>query len=166
MRLITTLLLGLFLSTSVLAQQNQPTPKGLEDMQQLMMQQMEELMKQFDGNMLFDTTIFKSFNLEGMDLEQFQDLENLNPEELMEQLGGNGLLSPESLDMQEMMKLFEQSMQGMDLGNLEQLFGPMLGDMENLFPQPDPQQEEEIIRDEDGKPIPQKKKTKRKVYKL
>jgi len=132
-----------------------------------MLQQIEEITKMFEGNMMFDTTIFKNFNLEGMDIEKLQDLQNLNPEDLMEQLGGNGLLTPENFDMQDIMKLLEENMQGMDMGNLEQLFGPLLGDMENLFPKPDgQQQEEEIIREEEGQPVEKKKKTKRKVYKL
>ena len=162
MRLIATFIVGLFLSTTLSAQQDQPTPQGLEDIEQQMLQQIEEITKMFEGNMLFDTTIFKNFNLEGMDIEKLQDLQNLNPEDLMEQLGGNGIITPENFDMQSMMKLLEESMQGMDMGNLEQLFGPLLGDMENLFPKPDQQEEEDgIIKDKDGRPIQKKKKTKR-----
>ncbi len=162
MRLIATLLIGLFLQVSLTAQNEQPTPKGLEDM----MKQFESL---FGNNMMIDTMIFKNFNLEGMNLDQLQDLENLNPEELMEQLGGNGLMMPEGFDMESMMKMLEQSMGDMDMGNLEQLLGPLLGgEMGDLFPKPEGQQEQEekILRGEDGKPIQKKKKSKKKVYKL
>jgi len=162
MRLIATLIIGLFLQISLVAQNEQPTPKGLEDM----LKQFETM---FGGNMMLDTMILKNFNIEGMD--QLQDLENLNPEELMEMLGGmgglggNGFMMPENFDMEGMMKMFEQ----MDLGNIEQLLGPLLGgDMGDLFPKPDGQQreEEEIIRGEDGQPIQKKKKSTKKVYKL
>ena len=174
MRLIATLIIGLFLQLSVFAQNQQPTPKGLEDLEKTMQEQMEQLSSIFGENMMFDTTLLKGFNLEGMNLEgfnldQLQDLENLNPEELLEKfggMGGNGFMIPENFDMQGMMKLLE----GMDLGNLEQLFGPMLGDMDGLFPKPDMQEQEQeqekIIIGEDGKPVPQKNKRKKKVYKL
>ena len=161
MRLIATLIIGLFLQISLTAQNEPATPKGLEDM----MKQFESL---FGENMMIDTMIFKNFNLEGMELDQLQDLENLNPQELMEQLGGNGLMMPEGFDMEGMMKMLEQSMQGMDMGNLEELLGPLLGgDMGNLLPKPEGQQEqeEEILRGEDGQPV-KKKKSKKKVYKL
>lgn len=165
MRLIATLIIGLFLQISLTAQNDQATPQGLEDI----LQQFESM---FGGNMMIDTMMFKNFNMEGMD--QLQGLENLSPEELMEKLGGmgglggNGLMMPENLDIEGMMKMLEQSMQGMELGNLEQLLGPLLGDMEGLFPKPDNQKEEErVIIGEDGKPIQQKKKkSQKKVYKL
>jgi len=159
MRLIVTLIIGLFLQVSLTAQNEQATPKGLEDM----MKQFESL---FGENMMIDTMIFKNFNLEGMDLDQLQDLQNLNPEQLLEQFGGNGLMMPENFDMENMMKMLEESMQGMDMGNLEELLGPLLGgDMGDLFPKPEGQQNEEILRGEDGKPV-KKKKSKKKVYKL
>ena len=114
------------------------------------------------GDLNIDTTLLKGMNLDQLNLE------NLNIEDLM-----NGkMLSPEGLggmDMEAMMKMMEQSLQGMDLGNLEELLGPLMGDdLGQIFPQQDGQEEQKNAPlGEDGKPVQtKKKKSTKKVYKL
>ena len=169
MRITLLLILGLFLQTSVFAQTNeQPTEKGMDDVQQELQKQLEQFGSIFGGaDIKIDSLLLQNFNLGdlnlgGLNLENL-NLEELNLEDLMQLGEGEGAL-PGGMDMQSMMELMQKSMQGMDLGNIEQLLGPLMGDLDKMMPK-QPQQEEEMLKGEDGKPI-KKKKATGKTYKL
>ncbi len=153
MRIFLLLILGLFIQTSIIAQteQDQPASESTEQLKEML------------GGSGLDSMLLKGMNLEQLNLE------NLNIEDLM-----NGkMLSPDGLggmDMEAMMKMMEQSLQGMDLGNLEELLGPLMGgDLGQIFPQQEGQEkdQETMPRGEDGKPVQKKKKkSTKKIYKL
>ena len=162
MRIVLLFLFGLFIQTSSFAQaEGQDLKKGTEDIQQEMQKQLKELGFLFgDSDMLNE--LLQNFNLGELNLEE------LNLQDLEQQLGDGGMMMPNDLDMQGMMELFQKGMQGqgMDLEGLEQLLGPMMGgDLGLLFPQT-PKKDEPILKGEDGQPIQQNKKSKKKVYKL
>ena len=146
MRISLLLILGLFIQTSIFAQteQDQPATKSTE---QDLQKQLEDITGILGGGGI-DTMLLKGLNLEELNLE------NLNLEDLMngnmEGFGG--------MDMQAMMKMMEQTLQGMDLGNIEELLGPLMGgDLGQLFPQQEGQEEsEEAPLGEDGKPVQKK----------
>ncbi len=159
MRISLVLILGLFIQTSIFAQTEQDQP-ATESIEQELQKQLKDMTGMF-GDLKIDTMLLKGLNLDQLDLE------NLNIEDLM---NGN-MLSPEGLggmDMEAMMKMMEQSLQGMDLGNLEELLGPLMGDdLGLIFPKQERQEEQENApRGEDGKPVQKKKKSTKKVYKL
>lgn len=169
MRITLLLIVGLFLQTSIFAQtKNQPTEKELEDVQQELQKQLEEFGTLFGGaNLKIDSLLLQNFNLGDLNLENLGDLnlEQLNLEDLMQLGGGDGTM-PDNMDMQSIMDLMQKSMQGMELGDIEQLLGPLMGDLEKMMPQ-HPQQEEELLRDEEGQPVKKKKKkSTKKTYKL
>lgn len=160
MRISLLLILGLFIQTSIFAQTEPNQPKT-ESIEQELQKQLKEMTGILGGGGM-DTMLLKGLNLEELNLE------NLNLEDLM-----NGkMLSPEGLggmDMEAMMKMMEQSLQGMDLGNLEELLGPLMGgDLGQIFPQQEGQEEQDNAPlGEDGKPVQKKKKkSTKKVYKL
>jgi len=166
MRVTLLLLIGLFLQTSIFAQ-NDTSPKGNEDAQKELQNQLNDLGSLFGGGEIKIDSLLQNFDLGSLNLGNL-DLENLNIEELniedLMQLGGGGGTMPGGMDMQSMMDLMQQSMQGMDLGNIEELLGPLMGDLDKMMPQ-QPQQEEEL-KGEDGQPIKKKKKSTKKTYKL
>lgn len=146
MRISLLLILGLFIQTSIFAQtkQDQPATESTE----------QDQLKDILGGGL-DTMLLKGLNLDQLNLEDL--------------MGGDGL---GGMDMQAMMKMMEQSLQGMDLGNLEELLGPLMGgDLGQIFPQQEGQNEEgtqeNTPKGEDGKPVQKKKKkSTKKIYKL
>ena len=109
MRISLLLILGLFIQTSIFAQTEQDQP-ATESTEQDLQKQLEDITGILGGGGI-DTMLLKGLNLEELNLE------NLNLEDLMngnmEGLGG--------MDMQAMMKMMEQTLQGMDLGNIEEL---------------------------------------------
>ena len=162
MRIVLLFLFGFLIQINSFAQtEGQDLKKGTEDIQQEMQKQLKEL-----GFLFGDSELLNEL-LQNFDLGQL-NLEELNLQDLEKQLGDGGMIMPNDLDMQGMMELFQKGMQGqgMDLEGLEQLLGPMMGgDLGQLFPQM-PKEDEPILKGEDGKPIQQKKKNKKKVYKL
>jgi len=148
MRVTLLLILGLFLQTSIFAQNDTPQ-KGTDDTQKELPNQLKDLGSLFGGGEIKMDSLLQNL-----------DLGNLNIEELLGLGGGGNGTMPGGLDMQSLMKL----MDGMDL---EQLLGPLMGDLDKMMPQ-QPQQEEDILRGEDGKPLEKKKKKKstKKTYKL
>ena len=164
MRISLLLILGLFIQTSIFAQTEQDQP-ATESIEQELQKQLEGLSGIFGGGI--DTMLLKGLNLE--DLENLNlenlNLENLNLEDLMNgKMDGFG-----GMDMEAMMKMMEQSLQGMDLGNIEELLGPLMGgELGKIFPQQEGQEEQENAPlGEDGKPVQKKKKkSTKKVYKL
>ena len=161
MRISLLLILGLFIQTSIFAQTEQDQPAIEQELQK----QLEDLSGIFGGGI--DTMLLKGLNLE--DLENL-NLENLNLEDLnIEDLMNGKMDGFGGMDMEAMMKMMEQSLQGMDLGNLEELLGPLMGgELGKIFPQQEGQEEQENAPlGEDGKPVQKKKKkSTKKVYKL
>jgi len=136
MRISLLLILGLFIQTSIFAQTEQDQP-STESIEQELQKQLKDLSGILGGGM--DTMLLKGLNLEELNLENL-NLENLNLEDLM-----NGKMDGfAGMDMEAMMKMMEQSLQGMDLGNIEELLGPLMGgELGKIFPQKEGQEEQE-----------------------
>jgi len=162
MRVTLLLIIGLFLQTSIFAQ-NDTSPKSTDDPQKELQNQLNDLGSLFGGGEIKIDSLLQNFNLGDLNLENL-NIEELNIEDLMQLGEGDGTM-PGGMDMQSIMELMQQSMQGMDLGNIEQLLGPLMGDLDKMMPQ-QPQQEEEMLKGEDGQPIKKKKKSTKKTYKL
>lgn len=160
MRITLLLILGLFLQTTMFAQtKNQQTEKGSEDIQKELQDQLQDFGSLFGGGEIKIDSLLQNLDLGQLNLGNL-DLQNLNLEDLM-QLGGGegGMALPEGLDMEAIMGL----MQNMDI---EQLLGPLMGDLDKMMPKQPQQEEGDVLKDKDGRPVTKKKKSTKKVYKL